>query len=84
MEKIPAQLAKKVAKSVNIPIIGIGAGADVDGQVLVLHDMLGMTHEFNPRFLRRYLNLFDYINNAIEQYCKDVKNKEFPNDEEEY
>ena len=84
LEKIPAKLAKKVAKSVNIPIIGIGAGADVDGQVLVLHDMLGMTQEFNPRFLRRYLNLFDEINNAIGQYCKDVKNKEFPNSEEEY
>ena len=84
LEKIPAKLAKKVAKSVSIPIIGIGAGADVDGQVLVLHDMLGMTHEFNPRFLRRYLNLFDEINNAIGQYCKDVKNKEFPNSEEEY
>tara|TARA_B110000014_G_C20002112_1_gene519332 strand:+ start:179 stop:988 length:810 start_codon:yes stop_codon:yes gene_type:complete len=84
LEKIPAQLAKKVAKAVNVPIIGIGAGVDVDGQVLVLHDMLGMTHEFNPRFLRRYLNLFDDINNAIEQYCKDVKNKEFPNNEEEY
>jgi 3-methyl-2-oxobutanoate hydroxymethyltransferase len=84
LEKIPAELAKKVAKSVSVPIIGIGAGADVDGQVLVLHDMLGMTHEFNPRFLRRYLNLFDDINNAIEQYCKDVKNKKFPNNEEEY
>ena len=84
LEKIPAQLAKKVAKAVNVPIIGIGAGVDVDGQVLVLHDMLGMTHEFNPRFLRRYLNLFDDINNAIEQYCKDVKKKEFPNNEEEY
>jgi len=84
LEKIPAKLAKKVAKSVSVPIIGIGAGADVDGQVLVLHDMLGMTHEFNPRFLRRYLNLFDDINNAIEQYCKDVKNKKFPNNEEEY
>ena len=68
----------------NVPIIGIGAGIDVDGQVLVLHDMLGMNHEFNPRFLRRYLNLFDDINNAIEQYCKDVKSKEFPNKEEEY
>lgn len=84
LEKIPAELAKKVAKSVSVPIIGIGAGADVDGQVLVLHDMLGMTHEFNPRFLRRYLNLFDDINNAIEQYCKDVKNKKFPNNEEDY
>ena len=84
LEKIPAKLAKKVAKSVSIPIIGIGAGADVDGQVLVLHDLLGMTQVFNPRFLRRYLNLFDEINNAIGQYCKDVKNKEFPNSEEEY
>jgi len=84
LEKIPAKLAKKVAKSVTIPIIGIGAGADVDGQVLVLHDMLGMNHEFNPRFLRRYLNLFDDINKAIQQYCKDVKSKDFPNNDEEY
>ena len=73
LEKIPAELAKKVASKLNIPVIGIGAGADVDGQVLVLHDMLGMTHEFNPRFLRRYLNLFEEINLAIQNYAKDVK-----------
>ena len=84
LEKIPAKLAKKVAKSVKIPIIGIGAGSDVDGQVLVLHDMLGMNHEFNPRFLRRYLNLYDEISFAIKQYDKDVKAKKFPNKSEEY
>jgi len=84
LEKIPAQLAKKVATKLNIPVIGIGAGVDVDGQVLVLHDMLGMNNEFNPRFLRRYLNLSDDINKAIQQYCKDVKSKDFPNSEEEY
>lgn len=84
LEKIPAKLAKKVAKSVKIPIIGIGAGPDVDGQVLVLHDMLGMTHEFNPRFLRRYLNLYKDINNAVESYVKDVKSGNFPNEEEQY
>ena len=65
-------------------IIGIGAGVDVDGQVLVLHDMLGMTHEFNPRFLRRYLNLYDDIGNAIKQYDKDVKKGKFPDSSEEY
>ena len=84
LEKIPAKLAKKVAKSVKIPIIGIGAGPDVDGQVLVLHDMLGMTHEFNPRFLRRYLNLYKDINDAVESYVKDVKSGNFPNEEEQY
>ena len=84
LEKIPAKLAKKVAKSVKIPIIGIGAGSDVDGQVLVLHDMLGMNHEFNPRFLRRYLNLYDEISFAIKLYDKDVKAKKFPNKSEEY
>ena len=84
MEKIPAELAKKVASKLNIPVIGIGAGADVDGQVLVLHDMLGMTHEFNPRFLRRYLNLFEEINLAIQNYAKDVKEKKFPNKDEKY
>ena len=84
LEKIPAKLAKKVAKAVKIPIIGIGAGADVDGQVLVLHDMLGMTHEFNPRFLRRYLNLYKDINGAVESYVKDVKSGNFPNEEEQY
>ena len=84
LEKIPAKLAKKVAKSVKIPIICIGAGADVDGQVLVLHDMLGMTHEFNPRFLRRYLNLYEDINKAVQNYVEDVKNNDFPNKKEEY
>ena len=84
LEKIPAKLAKKVTRSVKIPIIGIGAGPDVDGQVLVLHDMLGMTHEFNPRFLRRYLNLYKDINDAVEIYVKDVKSGNFPNEEEQY
>ena len=84
LEKIPAKLAKKVTRSVRIPIIGIGAGPDVDGQVLVLHDMLGMTHEFNPRFLRRYLNLYKDINDAVESYVKDVKSGNFPNEEEQY
>jgi len=84
LEKVPAALAKKVAKSINIPVIGIGAGKDVDGQVLVLHDMLGMTHEFNPRFLRRYLNLYDDITGAVKDYVKDVKSKKFPNKKEQY
>ena len=84
LEKIPRKLAKKVAESLSIPVIGIGAGPDVDGQVLVLHDMLGMTHEFHPRFLRRYLNLFEEINNAVEQYVSDVKSLDFPNDQESY
>jgi 3-methyl-2-oxobutanoate hydroxymethyltransferase len=84
LEKIPAQLAKNVADKLKIPVIGIGAGVDVDGQVLVLHDMLGMTHEFNPRFLRRYLNLFEEINTAIQNYAKDVKDKKFPNKDEKY
>ena len=84
LEKIPAKLAKKVTRSVKIPIIGIGAGPDVDGQVLVLHDMLGMTHEFNPRFLRRYLNLYKDINGAVESYVRDVKSGNFPNEEEQY
>lgn len=84
LEKIPAELAKKVAESVSIPIIGIGAGNHVDGQVLVLHDMLGMTYEFNPRFLRRYLNLYEQMGSAISQYVKDVKAKDFPSDAEQY
>ncbi|MCM5663558.1 3-methyl-2-oxobutanoate hydroxymethyltransferase [Galbibacter mesophilus] len=84
LEKIPATLAKEVAESVSIPVIGIGAGNGVDGQVLVLHDLLGMTHEFHPRFLRRYLNLYDEMTNAISQYVEDVKNKDFPNEEEQY
>ena len=84
LEKVPAKLAKKVAKNLSIPVIGIGAGADVDGQVLVLHDMLGMNHDFNPRFLRRYLNLHDDISNAVNQYISDVKSSDFPNNNEQY
>lgn len=84
LEKIPAQLAKRVADSVTIPVIGIGAGADVDGQVLVLHDMLGITAEFSPRFLRRYANLYDEIKGAVEQYIDDVRRVDFPNDKEQY
>tara|TARA_B100001029_G_scaffold8333_1_gene5841 strand:- start:5996 stop:6826 length:831 start_codon:yes stop_codon:yes gene_type:complete len=84
LEKIPAKLAKKVSNSVKIPVIGIGAGVDVDGQVLVLHDMLGMTHEFNPRFLRRYLNLSNDIDGAVKAYVSDVKRKKFPNKKEQY
>ena len=84
LEKVPAELAAKVSKEVNIPVIGIGAGNKVDGQVLVLHDMLGMNHEFNPRFLRRYLNLYDDITNAVQNYIVDVKSKDFPNSNEQY
>jgi 3-methyl-2-oxobutanoate hydroxymethyltransferase len=84
LEKIPAKLAKIVANELHIPVIGIGAGSGVDGQVLVLHDMLGMTHEFNPRFLRRYMSLFESMTNAIGQYISDIKSSEFPNNEEQY
>tara|TARA_B110000908_G_scaffold51021_1_gene62248 strand:- start:10395 stop:11213 length:819 start_codon:yes stop_codon:yes gene_type:complete len=84
LEKIPSVLAKKVAETVSIPVIGIGAGKDVDGQVLVLHDMIGMTHEFSPRFLRRYLNLFEDIKSAVENYVTDVKTVDFPNEKEQY
>lgn len=84
LEKIPAKLAKQVAQQITIPVIGIGAGADVDGQVLVTHDMVGMTHEFHPRFLRRYLNLYDEMTNAFQQYSKDVKAVDFPNEKEQY
>ncbi|MFH1003999.1 MAG: 3-methyl-2-oxobutanoate hydroxymethyltransferase [Bacteroidota bacterium] len=84
LEKIPAELAEKIAKKIHIPIIGIGAGAGVDGQVLVLHDMLGLNNEFNPRFLRRYLNLYDNIKVAVKHYVKDVKTKDFPNEKEQY
>ena len=84
LEKIPAKLAKKVAHMVNIPIIGIGAGAQVDGQVLVLNDILGMNKEFSPRFLRRYLNLDEEITKAIKSYTNDVKNQDFPNNKEQY
>ncbi|MGB5983358.1 MAG: 3-methyl-2-oxobutanoate hydroxymethyltransferase [Nonlabens sp.] len=84
LEKVPAALAKKVAEQLTIPVIGIGAGSGVDGQVLVSHDMFGMTHEFNPRFLRRYLNLYEEMGNAVGKYVEDVKAKDFPNDEEQY
>lgn len=84
MEKIPAELAKKVTETVSIPTIGIGAGPDCDGQVLVVHDMLGMTFEFKPKFLRQYLNLYDDITNAIKQYVADVKSVNFPNENEKY
>ncbi len=84
LEKIPAKLAAEVAKSITIPVIGIGAGGGVDGQVLVTHDMLGMTHEFSPRFLRRYLNLYESMSGAFQQYIKDVKSKDFPNESEQY
>jgi len=84
LEKVPAKLAKEVADSLTIPVIGIGAGSGVDGQVLVTHDMVGMTHEFNPRFLRRYMNLYEEMTDAIGQYCKDVKSVDFPNKDEQY
>lgn len=84
LEKIPAKLAKEVASSVNIPIIGIGAGAGVDGQVLVTHDMLGINNEFNPRFLRKYHNLYEEMKGAVGAYIKDVKSQDFPSDKEQY
>jgi 3-methyl-2-oxobutanoate hydroxymethyltransferase len=84
LEKIPAALAQKVAESISIPVIGIGAGAGVDGQVLVTHDMLGMNHEFSPRFLRRYLNLYESMGKAFKSYIADVKSKDFPNSKEQY
>jgi 3-methyl-2-oxobutanoate hydroxymethyltransferase len=84
LEKIPAHLAEKVAKSIAIPVIGIGAGGGVDGQVLVIHDMLGMNNEFSPRFLRRYLNLYEQMTTAISSYVSDVKSQDFPNPNEQY
>lgn len=84
LEKVPAQLAKEVAESITIPVIGIGAGNGVDGQVLVVHDMLGMTHEFNPRFLRRYADLHGEMTKAFQNYRDDVKSKAFPSDDEQY
>jgi 3-methyl-2-oxobutanoate hydroxymethyltransferase len=84
IEKVPAALAERVAKELTIPIIGIGAGGGVDGQVLVLHDMLGINTEFKPRFLRTYLNLFEQITGAIGNYVKDVKSRDFPNKQEQY
>jgi 3-methyl-2-oxobutanoate hydroxymethyltransferase len=84
LEKIPATLAKRVAENLHIPVIGIGAGNGVDGQVLVLHDMLGINKQFNPRFLRRYLDLYGQIKGAVQQYIEDVKSTDFPNDKEQY
>ena len=84
MEKIPAHLATEVSQSIKIPTIGIGAGQGTDGQVLVTHDMLGITKEFKPRFLRRYVELFDVIKGATEDYIKDVKSGSFPNEKESY
>lgn len=84
LEKIPSKLAKQVAQQLSIPVIGIGAGADVDGQVLVIHDLIGLTNEFNPRFLRRYMNLYEDMKKAIEKYVSDVKSVDFPNQNEQY
>lgn len=84
MEKIPAELATEVSKALKVPTIGIGAGGGVDGQVLVTHDLLGLTKEFKPRFLRRYMDLFTDIKKAVEQYKADVKSSDFPNENEQY
>ena len=84
LEKIPAALAKEVSESLHIPTIGIGAGGHCNGQVLVMHDMLGINIEFKPRFLRQYLNLHEQIEGAVKQYITDVKSKDFPNESEQY
>ena len=84
LEKVPAKLAQEVAESLTIPVIGIGAGGGVDGQVLVTHDMIGMTHEFSPRFLRRYLDLYAEMTKAFQTYISDVKSLDFPNENEQY
>lgn len=84
LEKIPAELAKKVSESISIPTIGIGAGPHCDGQVLVYHDMVGMNKDFSPKFLRRYLDLYTEITDAVSQYVKDVKDINFPNESESY
>lgn len=84
LEKIPASLGKKVTTSLQIPTIGIGAGADVDGQILVIHDMMGMNKGFRPRFLRQYLNLYEEMNTAVKSYITDVKGQNFPNEKEQY
>ncbi|HKB44007.1 MAG TPA: 3-methyl-2-oxobutanoate hydroxymethyltransferase [Chitinophagaceae bacterium] len=84
LEKIPASLAKEVSESIHIPTIGIGAGSHCDGQVLVMHDMLGINTEFKPRFLRQYLNIHEQATKAVQQYIKDVKTKNFPNEQEQY
>lgn len=84
LEKIPAELAKRVASELTIPVIGIGAGQHVDGQVLVMHDMLGLNKGFSPRFLRRYANLFGDITTAVQKYINDVKSSDFPSEDESY
>jgi 3-methyl-2-oxobutanoate hydroxymethyltransferase len=84
LEKIPSELAKKVAENVGIPVIGIGAGMHVDGQVLVTHDMLGINNEFKPRFLRKYADLYEIMTSAVQHYIADVKSKDFPNSKEQY
>lgn len=84
LEKIPAALAKEVSESLSIPTIGIGAGGNCDGQVLVMHDMLGINTEFKPRFLRQYLNIHEQATKAVQQYITDVKKKDFPNETEQY
>lgn len=84
LEKIPARLAGTVSQNLKIPVIGIGAGPQVDGQVLVLHDMLGITTEFSPRFLRRYLNLYEETTQAVKKYIADIKDRDFPNEKEQY
>ncbi|NRA11823.1 MAG: 3-methyl-2-oxobutanoate hydroxymethyltransferase, partial [Crocinitomicaceae bacterium] len=84
LEKIPADLATRVAKEVSIPIIGIGAGGGVDGQVLVVHDMLGINNDFNPRFLRKYNNLYEEMTKSFKGYINDVRSGDFPNEEEQY
>ena len=84
LEKIPAMLAREVSGNLQIPTIGIGAGADCDGQVLVMHDMLGINTEFKPRFLRQYLNIHEQATRAVQQYISDIKNKDFPNESEQY
>ena len=84
LEKVPAKLAQEVAQSLTIPVIGIGAGNAIDGQVLVTHDMLGITHEFNPRFIRRYLDMYKEMTTAFKNYSTDVKSGDFPNDTEQY
>ena len=84
MEKIPATLAEQVAKELTIPMIGIGAGGGVDGQVLVIHDMLGINKDFSPKFLRRYADLHTIMSEAVQSYIKDVKESDFPNEKESY
>ncbi len=84
LEKIPAELARQVAGSLTIPVIGIGAGGGTDGQVLVMHDMLGMNDGFSPRFLRKYANIGEVVNNAVGRYIEDVKSGDFPTVEESY